>query len=295
MHRQPSHNRLLTCQALPLGRLFRELDRRSRPCGLQGAFARLPALSNHRHPHGQTGFRLPKRRHPIRTPPSLTSYQHITMQSILHTKSPVPNLTSIHSTPIRGRYGDSRYPGNCSGILIKDLLLFFRPNSVLDPMSGSGTCKDVCDELRIDCCCGDIREDFDATDFNSYPRAQFDFVWLHPPYWRMKKYSDDPRDLSQAATISDFHTAMRKVLRNCRAVLAPGGKIAVLMGDYYDSIDSRMAPCVQASKNAAMKEGLWPACTDIIRLQHGNSSSKKNYDISFIPGLHDTCTVYKKA
>ena len=57
------------------------------------------------------------------------------------TASPVPSLTSLHATPGRGPYGDARYRGNCSGLLIKDLLSYFRPRSVLDPMQGGGTCR----------------------------------------------------------------------------------------------------------------------------------------------------------
>lgn len=221
--------------------------------------------------------------------------QTVTLPNAPKTGSPVPHLTSIHSTVVRGPYGNWRYPGNCSGMIIKDLLQFFQPKSVFDPMTGSGTCRDVCRELEIECVSGDIRQGFDATDFGSYPRARFDFVWLHPPYWRMKKYSDDPKCLSNAANLADFQVAMRKVLRNCREVLTERGKIAVLMGDYFDHRTGRMAPCVQATKNAALKEHLWPACTDIIRFQHGNTSSLKEYTKSFIPGLHDTCMVFEKA
>lgn len=211
------------------------------------------------------------------------------------TTSPVPHLTSIHSTPIRGPWGDRRYPGNCSGHLIRDLLLYFKPNSVLDPMTGSGTCTDVCNELEIDCCSFDIRNGEDAADLGSYPRRQFDFVWLHPPYWRMKKYTDDPRDLWNAKDMAEFYTRLRQIIRNCKAVLSERGKIAILMGDYFDRGLMRMVPCVQMTKEAALRERLWPACTDIIRFQHGNSSSKKSYKTSIIPGLHDTCMVFQKA
>src|SRR5271167_989312 len=39
--------------------------------------------------------------------------------------SPVPWLTSLYHKAWRGNYGDARYPGNCSGELIKDLLRYF--------------------------------------------------------------------------------------------------------------------------------------------------------------------------
>jgi hypothetical protein len=39
---------------------------------------------------------------------------------------------------------------------------------------------------------------------------------------------------------------------------------------------------------------LWPACTDIVRFQHGNTSSQKAYNSAFIPGLHDVCLVMER-
>src|SRR3984893_3232419 len=63
---------------------------------------------------------------------------------------PVPHLTSLYHFG-GGEYGDRSYPGNCGGNLIKDLLTYFRPSLILDPMAGSGTCADVCNELGIAC------------------------------------------------------------------------------------------------------------------------------------------------
>ena len=82
--------------------------------------------------------------------------------------SPVPGLTSLYHKAFAGPYGDRRYPGNCSGELIKDLLRYFRPQRVLDPMTGSGTCADVCREIDVECVSFDIREGRDAADPQSY-------------------------------------------------------------------------------------------------------------------------------
>lgn len=49
------------------------------------------------------------------------------------------DLTSVVSYPDRGPYGDWRYRGNCSGRLIKDLIKFYKPKSVLDPCEGGRT------------------------------------------------------------------------------------------------------------------------------------------------------------
>lgn len=49
-------------------------------------------------------------------------------------RSPVPRLTSLYHFDRAGEYGDRGYPGNCGGNLIRDLLLYFRPRSVFDPL-----------------------------------------------------------------------------------------------------------------------------------------------------------------
>ena len=98
--------------------------------------------------------------------------------------SPVPGLTSLYHRSDPGKYGSRHYPGNCPGNLIKDLLRYFRPRSVFDPMTGSGTCRDVCREPRIPHFSADLKSGFDACDPAGYPAERFDFAWIHPPYWR---------------------------------------------------------------------------------------------------------------
>lgn len=115
------------------------------------------------------------------------------------TGSPVPWLTSIHSTTNRGPWGSSHYGGKLRGLLIKDLLAYFQPAHVLDPMTGSGTCADLCRDLGMRCTSFDVRAGQDAADPKSYEGLEpADFVWLHPPYWRMIRYNADPRCLSSA-------------------------------------------------------------------------------------------------
>jgi SAM-dependent methyltransferase len=208
--------------------------------------------------------------------------------------SPVPHLTSLYHSSRAGEYGDRRYPGNCGGNLIKDLLSFFRPGLVFDPMSGSGTCADVCRELGIPCLAYDIHQGFDACDSQGFGMAEtFDFIWAHPAYWRMKLYADDPRDLSRAPTFDDFLERYGRFVRNAHRSLKPGGRLAVLMGD-YDDREAGFVPLTFHTKRLAFATGLRQCCTDIIRFSHGASSSKKVYKSSFIPGLHDTCMIFEK-
>jgi SAM-dependent methyltransferase len=209
--------------------------------------------------------------------------------------SPVPHLTSLYHNSRAGEYGDRRYPGNCGGNLIKDLLLYFRPGLVFDPMAGSGTCRDVCDELGIPCLSWDIHNGFDACDPVAFSASEaFDFIWAHPAYWRQKLYADDSRDLSRAPTLHDFLRRYAQFIRNCAKALKPNGKLAILMGDYCDR-EAGFVPLTYHTKRLAFEAGLSQTCTDIIRFSHGASSSRKVYRSSFIPGLHDTCMVFEKS
>jgi hypothetical protein len=208
------------------------------------------------------------------------------------TASPVPGLTSLYHSAEAGRYGDRGYPGNCGGNLIKDLLRYFKPMSVFDPMTGSGTCRDVCDELGIYCWSSDMHQGVDACDASQFPGHCFEFAWIHPPYWRQKLYTGDPRDLSRAATLDAFLERYRLLIENCAGSLMPGGRLAILMGDYCDR-EEGFVPLVYHTKRLAIAAGLRQHCTDIIRFSHGASSSRKVYRSSFIPGLHDVCMVFE--
>ena len=217
------------------------------------------------------------------------------------TGSPVPQLTSLYHDEHAGDFGDRRYPGNCGGNLIRDILKFYMPERVFDPMTGSGTCRDVCQELDIDCWSNDIHADFDLCDsrnfFGSGRRLEaetFDFAWLHPPYWRMKLYADNPRDLSRAPTLESFLDRFSAAITHSVHILKTGGRLAILMGDYQDRTEG-FVPLTWHTKRLAFACGLRQCATDIIRFSHGASSGRKVYRSAFIPGLHDVCMLFTKA
>jgi hypothetical protein len=225
------------------------------------------------------------------TPPRQTVYARLPAAPV--NASPVPELTSLYHEDRPGPYGDRRYPGNCSGLFIRDLLRYFRPARVFDPMAGSGTCGEVCKDLGIPCEAGDVHRGFDACDPATFPPAgSFPFIWAHPPYWRQKLYASDPRDLSRSPALPAFLDRYGQFIRNCAAALAPGGRLAILMGDYNDREEGYI-PLVYHTKRLAFDAGLRQRHTDIIRFVHGASSSRKVYRSSFIPNLHDVCTIFE--
>jgi hypothetical protein len=227
------------------------------------------------------------------TAPVSSPIQYARLPKAPVTGSPVPHLTSLYHFDRAGEYGDRAYPGNCGGNLIKDLLRFFRPNSIFDPMTGSGTCRDVCAEMGVYCYSSDLHQSVDACDASQFPRECFEFAWIHPPYWRQKLYTQDVRDLSLTPTVAAFLERYRLLIANCAGALVPGGKLAILMGDYCDRA-AGFVPLTYYTKQLAFELGLRQCCTDIIRFSHGASSSHKVYRSAFIPGLHDVCVVFEK-
>jgi hypothetical protein len=236
--------------------------------------------------------RITRPLNPAPSTPAWVVYAKLPLAPI--TASPVPHLTSLYHSSEAGDYGSRSYPGNCGGNLIKDLLRYFQPRSVFDPMTGSGTCRDVCQELGISCWSTDMHQGVDACDASHFPRECFEFAWIHPPYWRQKLYTDDPRDLSRTRDLQSFLDRYRLLIENCAGSLTPNGKLAILMGDYSDR-EAGYVPLVYWTKFLAMQAGLRQHCTDIIRFSHGASSSKKVYRSSFIPGLHDVCMIFERA
>lgn len=152
--------------------------------------------------------------------------------AIPESTSRVPRLCSVHATEGRGEFGNPRFRGNFSGLLICDLLEFFRPRTLLDPMQGSGTAGDVAKSLGVLLQGFDLATGFDATNPQSFDGlAPVDMVWLYPPYFDLIKYNDDDLCLSRSETLDTFCEQLQSVLRNCRNVLTEHGHIAILIGD----------------------------------------------------------------
>ncbi len=206
--------------------------------------------------------------------------------------SPVPWLTSLYHWSDPGDFGRRDYPGNCGGALIADVLRYLRPKNVLDPMAGSGTCRDVCRMLRIPCWSADLRGGFDACDPAGYPQERFDCAFVHPPYWRQVRYGDDERCLSNAPTLAAFCDRLGLLIETLSGRLTPGGKLAMLIGDYTDRSLGFQVLTYEA-KRLAFAAGLRQCLPDIIRFGHGNGSGRKSYKSSFVPNLHDTLLVFQ--
>lgn len=204
-------------------------------------------------------------------------------------------MQSIISYPERGKWGNSKYRGNVSGHVIKDLIKQFHPEQpprkFVEVFSGGGTGKDVAIDLGIK---NSVHLDFN-TGWNALkddiPFGS-DFVFSHPPYWDIVRYefqrgAYDPDDLSNVMSYEEFIQKLDKVNAKIYQSLLNGGRHAFLVGDvrrkgrYYSII----------------KDMCWFGDVEshIIKAQHNCLSSNKSYsNNNFIPIVHEHLLVFKK-
>jgi len=204
------------------------------------------------------------------------------------------DMTSVVSYSDRGPFGDPKYPGNCSGRLIKNLILKYSAKRVADPMQGSGTSRDVVHGLNkykktgISYWGGDLREGFDLTK-QDLP-GKFDFVWIHPPYWNIIRYSDNnPSDLSNCESYETFRKLLMVCLRRCYEALELGGRLAILIGDVRRG--GKYTPIVKDVLNLPFGE----IRSIMIKVQHNCTSDRKRYGkLEDVPIKHEYCVIFKK-
>lgn len=204
-------------------------------------------------------------------------------------------MTSVVSYPQRcALWGDSRFRGNCDGRLFKNLVLRYRAKRVADPMLGSGTTRHVVAGLNrfkkagITFWGSDLRQGFDLTS-QDLP-SSFDFVWIHPPYWSIVRYSTNRADLSNVASYEEFRGMLLLCLERCYRALLPGGRLAVLIGDVRRA--GRYTPIIRDVLNFPHGE----IRSIIIKVQHNCTSDRRAYGrLEDPPIKHEYCVVFRKA
>jgi hypothetical protein len=206
-------------------------------------------------------------------------------------------LCSVVSYPDRGPWGDSKYRGNCTGYIVKDLILRFKCQSVFDPSEGGGTVRDVVEGINnhlkqsIHYEGKDLKAGWDLLE-GPMPENQFDLVWYHPPYWDIIRYSENPKDLSNCPTLYDFEDKLNRAAERLSKAVRPGGVMAILIGDkrkngnYYALFRTLLF-----NKKIGQLKAI------IIKIQHNTRSSKTQYishNPFFIPIKHEYCLVFQR-
>jgi len=201
-------------------------------------------------------------------------------------------LSTLVSYKDRGNYGNNKYRGNCSGYLIKQLLEFFQPKKVFDPMCGGGTTGDVCRELKIDCVELDLNPVYGGWDALSQEVGESsDLVFWHPPYHDIIKYSGvyyefDQRDLSRCSSYGDFINKLNIIQEKLLYSLRKGGRLAILVGDVKK----------KGKLYSIQKDINWYGSPEymIIKEQINTFSSRLQYQGRFIPIAHEYVMIFKR-
>lgn len=214
-------------------------------------------------------------------------------------------MESIISFPNRGKWGNSKYRGNCSGYVQKSLFEQFHTKEVTDPMAGSFTTRDVANDMGIISHCYDLSQGFNAlTDEVPEEACGSDLWFWHPPYssvinipyagsmWDDKafeaKFGYDPKpyDLGQMDW-DEFVLAMNKCMLKFYAAMETGARMCVLMGDI-----KRNGVCRSMIRDIAQPGVLENI---VIKAQHNCVSDGHTYsNRNFIPIIHEYIMILKK-
>lgn len=84
---------------------------------------------------------------------------------------------------------------------------------------------------------------------------QFDLIILHPPYCDIIVFSDTPGDLSALTETSDFVAAFGLVVANAYRHLKPGGFMALVMGDIWQTGAAEWVPLGFYCMTEVLKNG----------------------------------------
>lgn len=199
-------------------------------------------------------------------------------------------MKSIVSYQERGLGGNSNYRGNCSPRLIKDLISHYSINEISDYMCGSNTTADVSRELNIKSNTYDLNMGFDL--INDEIKERNEFVFWHPPYWDIIKYSGImygkplKEDISRISDYEEFTRLLNYCMLKQFYSLEKGGRISVLMGDIKKKgkLYSMLLDIIKPGdiENIVIKE------------QHNCFSDNTSYKGKFIPIVHEYLLILKK-
>ena len=137
--------------------------------------------------------------------------------------------------------GSNKYAGVTPAFVIYNMVKrYTEPGDlVLDPMAGSGTTIDVCNEEGRHCIAYDIsstRPDIIQNDARNMPlaTASVEMIFIDSPYGDNVNYNDHPGNIGKISAENDqFYEELNKVMAECYRVLKPGRVLGWLIGDQW--------------------------------------------------------------
>ena len=213
-------------------------------------------------------------------------------------------MQSIVSYPDRGDYGRNTYRGNCSGLLIKDIIQQWKLRGLSDFMVGSGTTEDVVREADIEGTFADLNRGYDMMSMDIPQRAQN--IFWHPPYHDMIVYSGKQYnvnevekatglpaqtiladDLSRCPSWEEFVKKMNYCMMKQFTALEKGGRMFTLVGDMKRKGKLYSMLC------DIIKPGTLEQV--VIKTQHNCTSDSRTYShYNFVPIVHEYLIVTRK-
>ncbi len=160
-------------------------------------------------------------------------------------EKPVLEATTLWDFPTqsygKSKKGDSKFQGVTPAFIIYNMLQRYTEagDVVLDPMCGSGTTIDVCNEEGREVIGYDIsptRPDIMRNDARkiSLEDESVDMVFIDSPYGDNVDYSDDPENIGKiSAEDGEFYFALSQVARELYRVMRPGKVLGWLIGDQW--------------------------------------------------------------
>jgi len=137
--------------------------------------------------------------------------------------------------------GNYRFQGVTPAFIIYNLIQrYTKPGDlVVDPMAGSGTTIDVCEEERRKVIGYDINPQHPKVIYNDSRKIPLDdnsvdLVFIDSPYGDNVNYSNDPADIGKiSAEDPKFYEELEKTAKEIYRILKPGKVIGWLIGDQW--------------------------------------------------------------
>jgi DNA modification methylase len=137
--------------------------------------------------------------------------------------------------------GNNKYAGVTPALIIYNMVWrYTNPGDlVVDPMCGSGTTIDVCNEEKRKSIGYDIhptRKDIIKNDARQIPLADntVDMVFIDSPYGDNIKYNDEPQNIGNISSESEeFYDELEKVMKESHRILKENKVLGWLIGDQW--------------------------------------------------------------
>jgi len=198
------------------------------------------------------------------------------------------HLKSVVNYPQRGPWGDAKFPGNTSGYLLVDLIDYYQPKSILDPMEGSGTTGDVAFDMGdIHYTGRDLLSGFDLV--GDELEGEYDLIFWHPPYHDAVDYDiPHPNNLSRCPLLSDYLDKLKLCMVKLLSHLSQGGHLCILCSD------PRKDGVIQPIHSNIIGFNLAIQEAALVKLIEGRSRYFDYGNAPFIPIVHEYVLIFKK-